>query len=217
MGLTTAIIGGAAVLGAGASAYSAYESGEAADEATYEMASATDAQMALAQSQWKRYLQKFAPLEDKMVEEVSKPLEQQPGYLGAMGQLEKGYASTGANLRRTMAGRYPYGGGAEVLPQSTLALSKPLARAGVYGQANQNLLANRLNVAGLGRNLPAIASSGYGNVAAGYGNLANVNNQAAAGTWGGLGNTAGNLMQTYMLSEALKKNPYVWGGIIPAD
>lgn len=206
MGIST-VAAIAAVGSLAVSAYSAYSSGEAAEEQTEAMQDVAAQQTAVSQAQWNRYLKKFAPLEDLMISEVSKPIEQQPGFLGAMGAVDRGYANVAANLRRTMAGRYPYGAGMEGETQKTLELQRPRAKAGVYGTFAQNRLANMLNVASLGKGLPATAMAGLGTAGAQYGNLAGMQGQAAAQTWGGIGSTMGNMAQYYLLNKYLNQNP----------
>lgn len=205
-GTATLIAGG---LGAGTSLLGGLMGGD--DEGNYDLEQQAKMQTNIASYMWSRYKHKFKPLEDKLVKEASLPVEQQPGYLKAVGGLERGYANTGANLRRTLAGRYPSGGGLEVLPQSTLALQKPRARAGVYSDFSQARLGNMLNVAGLGRGLMGQAQSGLSSAAGIYGNLANINlanQQQQAGAWGSVGAGLGNLAQLYMLLNAGKKPGY---------
>ena len=182
----------------------------------------------IALEQWNRYKQKFAPFENKLMREVGAPVERQPGFLGAMGALERGYGDTAASLRRTMAGRYPSGAGMEGLTQQSLALNKSRAKGAIYNQFSQSRLGNMMGVANLGRGLPASAQSGIGSAAGIYGNIANLQNmgnQNAASAWGSTGATLGNLMQMYLLMQGKKQpgispaysaysDPYEWGGLM---
>ena len=165
-------------------------------------------QASIAKQQWERYKKHFAPVENKLGKEVTAPVEKQPGFLGAMGSLERGYADTAASLRRTMAGRYPSGSGMEGLTQQSLALNKPRAKGSIYNQFSQQRLGNMMNFANLGRGLPASAQGGLSSAAGMYGdvaNLQNMGNQYAANAWGSTGNTLGNLMQMYLMMQGMKQ------------
>ena len=205
----TSIALGVGAAAAVAGTVSSISSAKKASKATAAATSTAQSQEEISREQWNRYLKTFAPMEEQLVSEVSKPVEEQPGFLGAMGAIERGYANTGANLRRTMAGRYPYGAGIESETQKTLELQRPRARAGVYSDFSKNRLTNMINVAQIGRGLPVTAMGGLSSAGSQYGSLAGTQSQAAASGWGSLGNMTGNMMQYYLLNQYLKQNP--WG------
>ncbi len=196
----------AGVAAAGSIAGGLLGGGDSPDTSSQEYLAQIQGQIAL--EQWNRYKQKFAPFENKLMKEVGAPVEKQPGFLGAMGSLERGYGDTAASLRRTMAGRYPSGAGMEGLTQQSLALNKPRAKGEIYNQFSQSRLGNMMGVANLGRGLPASAQSGIGSAAGIYGNIANLQNmgnQNAASAWGSTGNTLGNLMQMYLMMQGMQQ------------
>jgi len=224
--MTWAAIGigaGSAVAGIGGALLGGSDS---PDTSSQEYLAQIQGQIAL--EQWNRYKSKFAPFENKLMREVGAPVERQPGFLAAMGSLERGYGDTAASLRRTMAGRYPSGSGMEGLTQQSLALNKPRAKGSIYNQFSQSRLGNMMNVANLGRGLSSSAQSGISSASNIYGDIANLEqmgNQNAASAWGSTGNTLGNLMQMYMLMQGKKQagtspaynaysDPYEWGGLM---
>jgi len=208
--------GTALALGLGATAavggYSAYKQGKAADKAADAVQQSTDWQKELAGQQWQRFLDTFAPLEDKIVEEAHAPVEQQPGFARMMGTIDRGYSDVAANTRRTMAGRYPSGSGLEVLNQDNIEMNRTRTKAGAVGAANEARFSRMLQAAGLGRGIPTTVMNAAGNVGAQQGNFANMQSNAAQNQWSSLGNTAGNLMQMYLMTRGAGTPPYAGAG-----
>ena len=180
---------------------SGMESGNAAQTQADAASSTANTQNAIASQQWDRYLKTFAPVEDKLVAEATKPIDQQAGYLKTMGTIDRGFANQEANLRRTMGGRYPSGAGLSTMGQTGLDLNRIKTKAGATSDYNVANNANLLNLANLGRGLPATAIGGLSSSGAMSANLAGMYGNAAASTYGGMGNMAGNLMQAYLISN----------------
>ena len=200
-GVVSPIVGiGSTVLGG----YEAYKSGQAAEDAAKATQQSSEWQARLANEQWQRYLDTFAPLEDKIVKEVQAPVEEQPGFARMMGTIDRGYSDVAANTRRTLAGRYPSGSGLETLNQQDIEMERTRTKAGAVSDMNQSRFTNMLNAASIGRSLPTTASSAMSGATSGQASLANMFGNAAAQTWGSLGTSAGNLMQMYLLNKYAK-------------
>jgi hypothetical protein len=203
----TAIGGGSFALGL----FSSIKQGKAADRATDVAQQTTDWQKDLANQQWQRYMTTFAPLEEKMVKEAQVPVEQQPGFARMMGTIDRGYSDVASNTRRTLAGRYPSGSGLEVLNQDNIEMNRTRTKAGAFGAANEARFSRMLQAAGLGRGIPTNVMNTAGNVGAQQGNIAGMQANAAQNAWGSMGNTAGNLMQMYLMSKG-GGTPYAGAG-----
>lgn len=203
----TAIAGGGLAL----NLFSTVKQGKAADKALDVAKGTTDWQKDLAVQQWRRYMTTFAPLEDKMVEEAQAPVEQQPGFARMMGTIDRGYSDVAANTRRTLAGRYPSGSGLEVLNQDNIEMNRTRTKAGAVGTANEARFSRMLQAAGLGRGIPTNVMNTAGNVGAQQGYIANMQGNAAQNAARSLGNTAGNLMQMYLMSKG-GGTPYAGAG-----
>ena len=67
-----------------------------------------------------------------------------------------------------------------------------------------------MNAAQLGRGLPATATAGMGGAGVGYANLANMQANAAKGTWDAVGGGIGNMMQMYLMANRM--SPAASGG-----
>ena len=146
-------------------------------------------------------MSKFAPLENKMVTEASKPLEQQAGTKQALAQVDRNYANQAGNLKRTMGGRYQYGSGLEKGSLLNLDINRTNAKGQAWQDSATNLFNQRLQVANIGRGLPGQAVSSSGSAANTFGNLMNTAANSAKGTWDSIGSGVGNLMQLYTLSN----------------
>jgi len=258
----TGVLAGTAVIGAGATVYSAKKSSKAAASSTQAQREATSEQsiylgkmadvaeeqlglsreqLALAQKEsaradqaWNRYTSVFMPIEDELVRQVKEMPEEPPGLARMIGTIDRGYSDLEGNLRRMMAGRYQHGSGLERGTMERTELGRTRAKAGAKADAIsawENEKFNRMmQVAGFGRtSAPLMTVSGgyaapistmgstgnmftniagqYGGQAANYGNMANMYNQATANTWASAGNTAGNLMQMYLLTQGGKGGP----------
>jgi hypothetical protein len=160
MGVATgAALAGAAVAGGAMAASSD-------SEEEFEGASKNaDMQAMIAKKQWRRYREAFAPLEDKLIEEVQRPVARQPGFARMMGGIDRGYADLQAGLRRRMAGRYPQGSGLETLQARDLELSRTRDRAAATADWSAGRMQRMMQVAGLGRDLPQTAVSAAGSAA----------------------------------------------------
>ena len=209
MGMTVAAVGMVAV-----AAYGAYSSSRAADKHTGILKKSSNWQRDLASMQWERYAGTFAPLEDQIVKESQLPVEQQPGFARMMGTIDRGYADTAANTRRTMGGRYPSGAGIETERAQNIDLGRTQTKAGAVADFSVNRFNQMLQAANLGRNLPATSTGAGAKAMAGYGNLANMYANAAKGSWDAVGGATGNLMQMYMLSNQ-GMTPSASGGSLP--
>jgi len=193
----TAIAGGGLALGI----FGAHEQGQAADRAADNAAATTQWQKDLANRQWQRYMTTFAPLEDMLVADASKPVEEQPGFSRMMGTIDRGYSDLGANVRRTMGGRYPSGSGLETLNMQDIELERTRTKTGAVGAAREARFDRMLKAAGLGRGIPTTVMNTAGNVGAQQNYMANMQGNAAQNAWGSVGNSAGNLMQMYLMSK----------------
>jgi len=199
MGMTVATIAMVSIAAYGA--YSASRSADKADKQARALQKSSDWQRDLASMQWERYATTFAPLENKIVKESQLPVEQQPGFARMMGTIDRGYADTAANTRRTLGGRYPSGAGIETERAQNIDLGRTQTKAGAVADFSANRFNQMLQAANLGRNLPATSVGAGANAMAGYGNLANMYANAAKGSWDAVGGATGNLMQMYMLAN----------------
>jgi hypothetical protein len=196
----------AAVVSAAASVYSSIKNNDAADKATSATKELTKTQAEIANSQWERYIKTFAPLENKMVADVSRPLENQPYFSSMMAGIDKQYSDIKANTDRTLSGKYQYGSGVREGRLNTIDLDRARTKSKAYSTAEQNRLTNMLNVASIGRNLPASAQNGLSSAAGTYGNLAAMYGNAATAGWGSVGSTASNLAQQYYLNNMINNS-----------
>jgi len=208
VGIGSGILGG----------YSAYKSGKAAESAAEATERSSEWQARLANEQWQRYLDTFAPLEDQIVKEAGAPveIEKEPGFARMMAAINRGYSDVAANTRRTMAGRYPSGSGLETLPQQDIEMERTRTKAGAISDfatdAEKRRFSQMLQAANIGRSLPATSVAAGGSAGFQSANLAKMYGNASAQTWGALGNTAGNLMQMYLMSKAGKTPVYPGAG-----
>ena len=205
---------GATALGVSAlaSGYSAYSSGKQAEEYAGVTKKLSNTQAAISKAQWDRYMGTFAPVENKVVGEVSKPLENQSYFQTMMANIDKGYSDLSANVAKKTAAMYPNGGGVADIRQHTLDLARVRDKAKATATAENSRLNNMMAVAGLGRNLPAQAQSGYQSAAGTNASLANMYANASNTGWNSLGNTAGNLTQLYMMNKMMNPQQPSIGG-----
>ena len=216
------IAAGAAVAGTATSVYSAVKGSKSASQQADAASSTADAQTMiaakqadLAQAQWDRYLETFAPFENQLIAEAQQPSSDSSSLMAQIGAINRQYGDAGGNIRAMMGGKNPYGAGVNYGFQRSNELnrfrdvSKAYSDWGQQQQAlKQQRLQNMMQVANLGRGLSTGATSGYqgassayGNAAGTYGNLASLYNNAAQTAGQGVGNSIGNLYQLYALSN----------------
>jgi hypothetical protein len=193
------IVGG--VVGAGASIFGSVKSSKAAGSASDSQSDLAQAQADIARAQWKRYVEAYEPIENKLLAEAQQPTREAPGFLSMVGGINRNYADSSANLRRMMGGAYPSGAGESLGQQRSLYLNRTrdLGRTET-GWENQRL-ANMMNVASIGRNLPANATAGLQGAASTYGDLARMYGGLSGQGFGGVGQGLGNMLQMYALSN----------------
>lgn len=217
-----AIAAVATVAGAATSVYSAIKGSKSASQQADAASSTADAQTMiaakqadLAQAQWDRYLETFAPFENQLIAEAQQPSSDSSSLMAQIGAINRQYGDAGGNIRAMMGGKNPYGAGVNYGFQRSNELnrfrdvSKAYSDWGQQQQAlKQQRLQNMMQVANLGRGLSTGAtssyqgaSSAYGNAAGTYGNLASLYNNAAQTAGQGVGNSIGNLYQLYALSN----------------
>jgi len=216
MGITAGTVAAAAaVAGAAASVYSAVKGSKSAGQAADAASSTADAQTMiaakqaeLAQAQWDRYLETFAPFENQLIAEVQQPSSDSSSLMAQIGAINRQYGDAGGNIRAMMGGKNPYGAGVNYGFQWSNELNRFRDVSKAYSDWGQRRLQNMMQVANLGRGLSTGATSGYqgassayGNAAGTYGNLASLYNNAAQTAGQGVGNSIGNLYQLYALSN----------------
>lgn len=216
MGITAGTVAAAAaVAGAATSIYSAVKGSKSAGQAAEAASSTADAQTMiaakqaeLAQAQWDRYLETFAPFENQLIAEVQQPSSDSSSLMAQIGAINRQYGDAGGNIRAMMGGKNPYGAGVNYGFQRSNELNRFRDVSKAYSDWGQQRLQNMMQVANLGRGLSTGATSGYsgassayGNAAGTYGNLASLYNNAAQTAGQGVGNFIGNLYQLYALSN----------------
>ena len=192
LGIASSVLGLTSGMSAGADASDAARSSSAL----------TDVQSAIAKEQWNRYMSTFAPVEDQLATEAVAPVEDQPGFSRMMSTIDRGYADTAANTRRTLAGRYENGSGIEGATQTALDLNRTTAKTGAVADLNQDRFNNMLQVANIGQGNVATASNTAGSAGINYGNLAAMYGNAANQSYASAGNTLSNLMQMYTAAQS---------------
>jgi len=225
------VIGGAVAIAAGATIYSSNKASKSADKQTDAMNRATDQagiaanrQADLAEEQWERYLNTFAPLEDQIVKESTKSIDplMPVGFDRMMATTDRDFANASANTARAMGGRYQYGGGVEQAAQGAIERGRIGAKTDIRiaktnsenqakRDAEQQRFVNMMNTASIGKGLPANAQAGFSSNAQTYAGLAGMHanaasnaNNASAQAWSSFGNTAGNLTQMYMMNKMMQ-------------
>ena len=113
-------------------------------------------------SNWlfKYWKQEYKPVEQSLVTQAELPTAQQPGYLGAVGQINSGYNNMASDTRRMSAGAYNYGSGLTDQAMSTANLNRVRDLATAYQNADSQRFSNLLNVANIGRGYTNQAQSG---------------------------------------------------------
>lgn len=144
----------------------------------------------------------FRPGYRSAVDEAMRPTDEQPGYLAAIGQYERGMGDVSGSMCRTMGGRYSTGSGAERATARRVALEAPRGRASIRSDYDQARFQNLMAALGLGGG--TLNQSYQHNVGGAYGNMANMFSnragqlqQQAAGSWNALGSLAGAGMNLY--------------------
>jgi hypothetical protein len=199
-----------AVVAAGIGAVSAHQQQQSAEEAAMMGATATqqqydiaDRQTQIAEEQWERFKNTFAPIED----EIARIAMEKPDYQGAEGRatadIEMAYGKT-AEQRGRELGRYgmdPSMGRARSRREAEYrdkAKSEVLARNLAREQEEDKAWSRKFTASQLGRNLPAESRAGMSAASRGYGAVANrqygladqygrgaSRGYQAAGYWGG--------------------------------
>ena len=169
-----------------------------------------DTQAKIAQEQWDRFLKVFGPLQEYLVKESQTPARENVGFQRMAGGINERYADSAANLRRTMAGRYPSGSPMEGSIQRSLDLSRTKDLTGAEADWNAKRFSDMLNVAQMGQGLPSTAMSGLSSASGTYGNLANMYGNMANAGWGAAGNSLGNLYQMWKMPNSNWGN-WSWG------
>lgn len=186
------------------SAYQAFTSSQQADEYAGQSASVARGQLGLSRRQQQlaeedraRYLELYDPLERELVAGAREGVDPERYIETAQADIGQQFGVQRENMRRQAES---YGLRPDMRPgaERSLRISEALGKAGA---ANRTRMAvddinwnRRMNVAGLGRNLPAQAQAGMSSAAntagaagAAYGNLAGAyGNDAAAWTRLGL-------------------------------
>jgi hypothetical protein len=177
----------------------AFKSEDAAEESANAMRESTAWQRDLGIKAWDRYMNEFAPLENRIVRESRAPVkvEKEPGFARMLATIERGYGDTEGNLRRSMGGRYQEGSGIERNAMRNLRLQKTAAKSGAIADFAKNLEETRFNrmlqAANLGRNLPATSVTAGAGATAANASLAGMYAKAAQEGWGTVGQSTGNL------------------------
>ena len=200
---TTALAVGLGVAGAaaaGASAYGAHRAGKAQESALNKQASLGKQQLWFEQDKYKDEQARrawfdsvFRPGYKSAVDEAMRPTDEQPGYLAAIGQYERGMGDVSGSMRRKMGGRYSTGSGAEQATARRVALEAPRGRAGIRSEYDQRRLQNLMATLGIGggvasQPIHSNTSGAYAALMNMYGqNAANFGNMAQQG-WGAAGN-----------------------------
>jgi hypothetical protein len=180
-------IGG--VIGGIGSVFGGIAAGDAADA----QGDALSAQMALAKAQWDRYMDKFAPYEDKMLEEAALPASESPGFLAERGRLNRSYGDLEREAKANLRTMYPAGGNMLQAKGEAIDRSRVKDIASLESDWNDKRWNKMLGIAGFGRGLPATAAAGYGNATSGYGNMANMYGNLAGTGGSGFGAAMANV------------------------
>lgn len=191
------VIVGAAVIGAGASIYGADKNSKAGSSAQKSQEKMSAADLAFRQQQYDRYMGLFGPVENQLAAEArsSEPL----GYDRMKAQIETQAGEAGRNMSASMAQRGIAGSGLDVGGMRGLAMNKMNALSGAYSQGLENKRNLGLTLTGRGQ-IGAAAqglSGGMQNMAALYGNQADLYNRAAQQGWQNAGQSLQGLASYY--------------------
>lgn len=180
------------------------------DEYKSSVASSAQAQSAMAQELWQRYLNVFAPYEEKVLNEAAMPARESPGFLGMVGDINRQYGNQSANVRRALGGRYQYGSGMEGAAQKSVELNRTKALTGAESDWNANRFQRMLQASYLGNKLPISAMSGYGSAGSMYGNLANLTARQESEQDANLSETLSNLGSLFNMGNSNPSRYTVW-------
>lgn len=208
----------AAVVGAGATVYSAYKSskaqdraGDIAEDSASRQAAIAERQLGMAEDQYERYKTIYGPAEEAFAQEAQGFGSQANQELAALKaasdaeaasgvakkKFEENLASLGVNpndsrYANTMAGI-----------ELQTAAGKAGAMSGARDKVRDLGIAMRKDVVSLGKGLPSSAASMMGNAASGFSSAANgqitaLNNQANAWSQaaGGIGGLTGQIIKS---------------------
>jgi hypothetical protein len=135
-------------------------------------AQAAQQQAALAAKQYAWWEKLYAPEEKKMMQTLSKPVEEQAYFKRMMGDVEKQYGDITANTARTMGGRYQYGSGFEGAAQKNIGLSRASTRGQLWGAGEEMRRSNLMGMFGMGRGSAEAGMQGWGAAGAQAGDVA---------------------------------------------
>lgn len=158
----------------------------------------------MSKDEYDRFLEVYGPLEKQIVGEVSKPTEQNAGYLSAVGDINQMYGNASANAARSMGGRYEYGSGLETAKQDSLERDRIRSISGTKAGYDQLRTQNMIAAASIGKGIPAYSISGVNQSASGV--------QNAAGQFGQQASIYGNLTAAEMQAQAMK-DAAMWGAV----
>ncbi len=191
--------GAVAGAGIGASLGSSFEGATQAEKQGLELRKeATD----ISREQADLFTEEFAPLIRQLTEEAKLPVEEQPSFLRATGRLERGFSDLSANVRRSLAGRFPSGAGIERAAQETIEVGRIGARADLFSEFDEARRRNLANLASTGLGLGTTARIGLESGArAAEGRAEDISTSA--------GGTISNLLQLLIPNAAAgtKKKP----------
>lgn len=172
---------------------------DTADQYAEQAGALTNEQTALARLLRERYKTAFIPIENQLISDTNVPVKQMSGYLNSMGTINKNYRDTGANIGRTMGGRYQYGSGVETLNQASNQRNRVKALSDNYNNWDTNRYNRLFSLANMGRSNITGAQSGLNAATSGNINLANMYGQAAQAQGAATGQLFGNLGQIGMM------------------
>ncbi len=183
----------AAIVGAGAGLFGAISGSSSASKSADAQADAADAQMALAKAQWDRYMDAFAPVEDKMLQEAQQPARELEGFREAKGGINRGYADLTMNTKKELSAMYPRGSGIAQGKKESLDRSRIKDVANLESDWDQNRWNRMMGIVGYGRNLPSNAMSGYSSAGNTYGQQASMYGNLASQSGTGVGSSLANI------------------------
>ena len=212
-------IAGAAVLGAGASIYTADKASKSAKSASKQAAKSADAQTALGYEQLDFNKQQYddwnAIFGDTQKTLASYYNTLSPEFFASTGlqNIEQEYTRSRTQLDANLAKRGISNSGVAADDFSTLEAARMMGRADVRNKAETQVRAEQVNFLAVGKGqqsqLQANMNSAYGNIANSYGNQANTQyglatnftNQANQ-AYAGVGQSIGSGINAYMMHNA---------------
>ena len=206
MGWVTTAIVGSAVIGAGASIYSANKAENAQKDAANKAKAASDAQIAFQQEQYNDWKGIFGNIEQNLSKYYNNLTPEHFEALG-LNNLEKSYANTKEQVQKQLARRGLDTSGAAAQSIVDLTNSKAQAEANLRTQAPEIANQQKMKFLGLGLGQQGVLQQGianaYGNQAAMQQRIANNEQAIAANSWAGVGNAIGSGINSYMTYQAL--------------